>query len=141
MAQIDQASIYAHFPIGIHPPERLVQFLEWLSGSEYRSDVRLPYFHGEWLDDFWVENGSYLADHFAPFIHQSDGTRVGYWFYEGCAVENAPIVILGSGSGQGEVRPLQFSLTSHNNIYLSFKLVPKIKPSLTKRVHSCLENS
>jgi hypothetical protein len=110
MAQIDQASIYAHFPIGIHPPEKLVQFLEWLSESEYRSDVLLPYFHGEWLDDFWIENGSYLANHFALFIHQSDGTRVGYWFYEGCAVENAPIVILGSGSGQGEVKVIANSI-------------------------------
>jgi hypothetical protein len=108
MSEDNVQSIYDCFPVKIKPPERLIQFIEWtLETFEVKA---IPGFQGAWLNDFWIENGSYLADHFGLFLCQADGTRAGYWFYEGCSIEKAPIVILGSGSGQTDVRVIASSI-------------------------------
>ncbi|MEL6606288.1 MAG: hypothetical protein AAFP20_24070 [Cyanobacteria bacterium J06614_10] len=109
MGQIDISSVSGCFPTGNLPPARLIQLMEWLSQTAY-TDLPTPDFCGGLLDDFWIENGSYLAHHFGLFLHQSDGTRAGYWLCDGCEIDDAPIVILGSGSGQGEVEVIANSI-------------------------------
>ncbi|MGD1952612.1 MAG: hypothetical protein ACFB14_23650 [Leptolyngbyaceae cyanobacterium] len=109
MGQIDIPSISDCFPTSTTPPVRLIQLIKWLSQTVY-TDLLTPDFCGELLGDFWIENGSYLAHHFGLFLHQADGTRVGYWLHDGCEIDAAPTVILGSGSGQDEVKVIANSI-------------------------------
>jgi hypothetical protein len=103
-------SIYDCFPKGVKPPERLIQLVKYILGTPYAQETTFPGFEGDLLNDYWIENGSLLAHKFGLFIHQADGTLAGYWFYEGCDIENAPIVILGSGSGQYQVEVIANSI-------------------------------
>lgn len=103
-------SIYECFPPNINPPEQLIQLVKWISETANPDSGVFPGFEGNRLGDHWIENGSHLASQFGLFIHQADGTLAGYWFYEGCDIEKAPIVILGSGSGQGDVEVIANSI-------------------------------
>lgn len=92
---IDLPSIRQHFPCTIALPDRLVELLTFLN-KEYRYHCcdDEPLFKGEFLDDYYIKHGSDLAHHFGFFMLSSIGDRVGYWFYEDCPHENAPIVII-----------------------------------------------
>lgn len=90
---IDLPSIRQHFPLSIALPERLVELLTFLN-QKYRYNSCGPFFLGEFFDDYDIKNGSDLAEYFGFFILDSTDTSVGYWFYEGCSPENAPIVAI-----------------------------------------------
>ncbi len=107
MGDIDISSIHTCFPKYVKPPERLIQLVEWISGTTY-TDLLTPDFRGNYFN-FW--NGVEIdSDRFGLFLHQADGTTAGYWFYQSCPPERAPIVIIGSGSGQCEFYVIADSL-------------------------------
>jgi hypothetical protein len=110
MRSINIPSIYECFPAEMNPPERLIQLVEWISQTADIDSGALPGFEGSHINDYWIENGSHLANQFGLFIHQADGTLAGFWFYEGCDIEKAPIVVLGGGSGQYEVEVIANSI-------------------------------
>ncbi|KAI9133746.1 hypothetical protein [Acaryochloris sp. CCMEE 5410] len=88
---IDLPSIRQYFPLSIALPERLVELLTVLN-QKYRYNSCGPFFLGEFFDDYYIKNGSDLAEYFGFFILDSGDMSIGYWFYEGCSPENAPIV-------------------------------------------------
>jgi len=55
------------------------------------------------LDDYWIENGSALAEQFALFIHLPDGGRIGLW--KNADLEAFPVVLLGSEGEQSVLAP------------------------------------
>ncbi|MFD1731312.1 hypothetical protein ACFSC4_09935 [Deinococcus malanensis] len=70
------------FPPDAHPSALLRDFSAW------HADTFTGAFCGyeiapTRLDDYWIENGADLADHFALFLNLGDGSMVGYWYPEG----------------------------------------------------------
>ncbi|WP_052351985.1 hypothetical protein [Deinococcus pimensis] len=89
------------FPPPARPSPLLLDFATWHATSyadRYTTYELVP----SRLDDFWIEDGSDLAGHFAPFMQLGDGSMVGHWYPHGPASVVAPIVLLGS-EGQTEI--------------------------------------
>ncbi|QUY43361.1 hypothetical protein [Acaryochloris marina] len=97
---IDLPSIRQHFPRSIALPERLIELLTLLHQKYryYHCDEE-PLLKGVFFDDYYIKNGNDLANHFGIFMLSSVGDRVGYWFYEDCSPDNAPIVIIHESGG------------------------------------------
>ncbi|QLG12873.1 hypothetical protein HLB42_18450 (plasmid) [Deinococcus sp. D7000] len=82
-------------------PQLLLDFVAWFDASDPAAD-RMYRIRPTRLSDSWIENGADLAPHFALFLTLGDGSTIGYWFPEGSAGVDAPMVLLGS-EGQKEV--------------------------------------
>jgi hypothetical protein len=90
----------AVFPNSIPFPPLLEEFVQW-AGQFERGRLGWFEFQGQRLDDYWIENGSALADQFALFIHLPDGSMVGFWKPDGVE-DTYPVVLLG-GEGAQEI--------------------------------------
>ncbi|MGY2896491.1 hypothetical protein [Deinococcus sp. UYEF24] len=97
----DAFSLEQIFPPPAQPSVLLRDFCDWHAAtctSTYCGYSIAP----TRLDDYWIEDGTDLADHFALFLRLDDGSMVGYWYPTGVISQAAPIVLLGS-EGQTEV--------------------------------------
>ncbi|MCP2040197.1 hypothetical protein L1281_000777 [Neisseria sp. HSC-16F19] len=53
------------------------------------------------LDDYWIEDGSQLADRFALWLKLGNGSLIGFWRPEHFGGDDVlPVVLLGSEGGQ-----------------------------------------
>ena len=93
--QVNVESLHENFPPGFPVPPLLMEFAEWIRGF---ASGRFGHFdiQGWRFDDYWIEDGSDLAPFFALFVHIKDGSRIGYWLYNGPDTEDPPIVYVGS---------------------------------------------
>lgn len=101
MAFVNVASFYKYFPSRVTVPVRLVELAEWLSQTINDDECYLPSFIGENFSEHHALNGSDLTESFGIFIGLGDGSKVAYWFYDGCDIDKAPIVVLGSEGDLG----------------------------------------
>jgi hypothetical protein len=92
---VNVESIHEIIPPGVTMPPKLEKLLTWLSTQPHGS-IGYMEFAGNRFDDYWIENGSKLAEKFILFARLGDGTTVGYWLYDGRTIDNAPIVLIGS---------------------------------------------
>jgi hypothetical protein len=98
---VDILSIHEHFPDGIEVPHRLLELLEWFDTTIKDEMGWFPEFTGSSLD--WYCQPADISPYFGTFNCLGDGSILAHWFYEGCNIENSPIVILGSEGDCGIV--------------------------------------
>jgi hypothetical protein len=99
-------SIRRVLPTGVTMPAKLEKFLAWIKLQPSGSVGHIG-FTGNHFDDYWIENGSNLAEKLFLFAKLGDGTTIGYWLYDGRTIDTAPIVLIGS---EGELEILANSL-------------------------------
>jgi hypothetical protein len=103
---VDLDGIRRVLPTGVAMPAKLEKFLAWVQLQPSGSVGHIE-FGGNRFDDYWIENGSNLAEKLFLFARLGDGTTIGYWLYDGRTIDTAPIVLIGS---EGELEILANSL-------------------------------
>jgi hypothetical protein len=99
-SNINQQSIYSHFPASQSIPSRLIELLDWLSVVIYDEIGSFPQFTGNSLDRYFPDLK--LSPYFGSFAQLEDGSLLAYWFYEGGDRLQPPIVMI-SAEGDLEV--------------------------------------
>jgi hypothetical protein len=99
--QIDLDSVRRAFPLKTEAPQLLIDFASWLDGRPWGS-VGCFSLVGQFAEQAPFVDGSPLRNEFALFIRLPEGSAVGAWCRPGCAIEDAPIVVLGS-EGQHQI--------------------------------------
>jgi hypothetical protein len=97
---INQQSIYSHFPANQSIPSGLIELLDWMSGIIYDEMGYFPQFAGNSLDRYFPNLN--LSHYFGTFAQLDDGSLLAYWFYEGGDRHQPPIVMI-SAEGDLEV--------------------------------------
>jgi hypothetical protein len=98
---IDLDSVRRAFPLGVDAPPLLLDFAAWLDGRPWGS-IGCFDLAGQFSEQAPIVDGSPLRNDLALFLHLPDGSAVGSWCRPGIAVEDAPIVVLGS-EGQHQI--------------------------------------
>jgi hypothetical protein len=86
-----------NFPATVDVPSALLRLLEYQQYvNHFYSGLFELYDQGAMSVLYWFDKDEEAASQFAIFGHGGDGSMYGYWLYQGRAIENAPIVFLGS---------------------------------------------
>jgi len=91
---VDVVSLHENFPTHFEVPNLLLEFADWLKEQKERSVGNFD-FQSDRFNDFWIENGADLHEHFAFFLRDPTGGQIGYWLYDG-SKPFPPIVNVGS---------------------------------------------
>jgi hypothetical protein len=107
-AAIDLAGIERNWPDGRSVPKLIVDVANlmspWPTGA-----LGFPRFKSTRFDDYWIELGGDLNDHFGMFINLPEGTNIAVWFHAGAVKDAEPVIELGS---EGELSVLAPNLKS-----------------------------
>jgi hypothetical protein len=76
----------------------------WPNGS-----FGYPRFQSTRFDDYWIELGGDLNNHFGMFINLPEGTNIAVWFHDGAVTNGEPVIELGS---EGQLHVLAPNLKS-----------------------------
>lgn len=77
-------------------PKLLADFEQWAEKFEY-GELGYFEFSADKLNDYWIEDGSQLANQFALWLHLPDGSMIGFWRPSNFTnTDTLPIVLLGS---------------------------------------------
>lgn len=90
-------------------PDILLQLEWWIYENEYEyGDLGYFTLESNYMDDYWVKNGSQLADQFALWLHLPDGSDIGLWRPTHFDDDDPlPVVLIGS---EGELEVLADSI-------------------------------
>lgn len=81
-------------------PKLLQDFEQWAEQFDY-GELGYFEFRADKLNDYWIENGSQLADQFALWLCLGDGSMIGFWRPEHFGDDDVlPVVLLGSEGEQ-----------------------------------------
>jgi hypothetical protein len=105
---IDLGSVERCWPVG-HSVPQLIKDIANLIAPWPNPAVGYVRFQGARFDDYWIELGGDLSEHFGKFIHLPDGTYIAMWFYDGLEAGEQPVVEIGS---EGELNILAPNLKS-----------------------------
>lgn len=106
---VDMAALKRAFAPPATAPDSLLTFARWSNGA---ASAGLPFAeglwgdHGSWTDrfnEYWIEEGSDLAERFAQILPIGDGSQIALWNRSGGAATQWPVVLIG---GEGEAAVL-----------------------------------
>jgi len=107
--EADMAALKRAFAPPATAPDSLLAFARW---SRSEAAAGLPFAeglwgdHGSWTDrfnEYWIEEGSDLAERFAQIVPIGDGSQIALWNRSGGPAAQWPVVLIG---GEGEAAVL-----------------------------------